>query len=120
MIWLTFLKDNWKLILVAALMTIIWALHLDVKLKEQKIEQQAATITNQISTITELNGQIKAVHDAAAEQLKQAQEAETKRMAIVASIASQVKTIQTAPIPKDCPNAIDWAIQHRGDLGWPK
>lgn len=120
MIWLTLLKDNWKMIVIALMMATIWALHLDVKLKEQHIEQMTAQISNQQSSITELNGQIKAVHDASAEQLKQAQQAETQRMAIVASIAAQVKNIANAPIPKDCPSAIEYGIQHKGDLLWPK
>jgi sensor domain CHASE-containing protein len=127
MIWLTLLKDNWKTVLVGLLLVIIVALHLDVKLKEQQIGHLNETITSQSlqisndkAAITELNGQIKAIHDATAAQIAQAQTAETQRMAIVASIASQVKGIQSAPIPKDCPNAIDWAIQHRGDLTWPK
>jgi sensor domain CHASE-containing protein len=127
MIFLTLLKDNWKLIFIGLLMATIFALHLDVKLKEQemthlnqKITEQTLVISNQQSSIIELNGQIKAVHDASAAQLVQAQQAETQRIAIIASIAGQVKNIAAAPIPKDCPNAIDWAIQNRGNLTWPK
>jgi hypothetical protein len=120
MTFLLQLLKFWKEALIVILLGSTWYFYQDTGILQEKLRiSQELVQTTQIS-LKDAERQLEIQHQATEEQVKAQKEAEQKRLTIISNLSSQVNSLRRQAPPQDCTKAIQWSIQQKDELSWPK
>lgn len=88
--------------------------------QQQVISEQKQKITELTDRLTAQDAKVAGFESAALQSEKNRHDAELARLAIISTLTAQVNTLRKQQPPKDCQQAVDWAVTNKGDLSWTK
>lgn len=110
---LKFLLDNWKAVVFSILAIILvyvvndyTTLRERIKGKEEIIQQYK----DKFDTLKKMSD----------DQQKRLDKAESERIKIMGKMSNDINILLKQQPPKECNEAIAWAIKNKGDIQWPK
>jgi len=115
-----FIKLFWKDILIAIILAALSYLAYDYGSLKSKIALQEHKYDIVLSENKKLNTTIDDLKKASDEQQKRVDGANKERSAIIVEMTKTINTLSAQKPPTECKQAIEWAVQNKGDLAWPK
>lgn len=110
----------WREALIALLLATCWFLHSDLEIKKEKLANTEQNLSQCKGDLKDVRGKLEVFEKASKDADEAHRQSEKKRLAIITELVGQVNTLRNQSPPKDCQQAIEWAIANKGDLSWKK
>lgn len=124
---LMFLKTYWKNLLIAALLGAFAYGVLDYAGQRHQLASMKSQLKDRDNRIVELikessdkSDKLTVYEKTAEDQRKSHLVAEQQRLKVISVLTTQISALKRQEIPKECPKAIEFIIEHKDELQWPK
>ena len=110
---LKFLLDNWKAVAFSILAAVLVYVVNDYTTLRERIKGKE-------EIISQYEDKFETLKKMSDDQKKRLDKAESERSKIMNKMSSDINILLKQQPPKECNEAINWAIKNKGDIQWPK
>ena len=110
----------WKEILLVVLTATVLFLNQDIKLKTEQIKTKNEKIVSLSEDLNIANKKVEIFETARNLADIKFKESEKKRVEIVRKMYEEINILRLQTPPEQCDKAIEWAVERKFDLSWPK
>lgn len=108
-----FLLENWKAVAISILIAVLMYVVNDYTTLRERIKGKE-------EIIKQYEDKYKTLKKISDNQQEKLDKADNERIKIMEKMNNDINKLLKQQPPKECKDAIDWAIKNKGDIQWPK